>query len=138
MKQKLVSTYFTSLQDGWNVLDFVVVVVGLVGILPGVPSLTSLRTFRVLRPLRTLSRLPGMRKLVGSLLQSIPGLFNVVVLLAFIFVIFGILGLQLWNGKLHNLCRTTGGRDGPSTRRSRTLEWLSTSYTMQLLAALCM
>ncbi len=37
-----------------------------------------------------------MKLLVTSLLQSMPALLNVIVLLAFVFAIFGILGLQIW------------------------------------------
>lgn len=48
-----------------------------------------------------------MRLLVSSLLESIPGLLNVVALLLFVFAIFGILGLQLWAGLLHTRCRLT-------------------------------
>lgn len=97
----------TYLRDGWNCLDFMVVVVGLVGVLPGVPKVTALRTFRVLRPLRTLSSLPGMRTLVTALLTSIPALLNVMVILLFAFAIFGILGVLFWNGKLYYQCRLT-------------------------------
>ena len=49
----------------------------------------------------------GMKKLVGSLLKSIPELINVVAFLAFLFFIFGILGIQMWSGILHARCRLT-------------------------------
>lgn len=48
-----------------------------------------------------------MRVLVTSLLASIPGLANVVVLFSFVFLIFGILGVQLWAGLTHFKCRVT-------------------------------
>jgi hypothetical protein len=95
------------LRDAWNWLDFTVVIIGLVGMIPGLPQLSSIRTFRVLRPLRTLSSLPGMRVLVGALLTSLPMMLDVVMILLFVFAIFGVLGVQLWNGKLHSYCRTT-------------------------------
>jgi hypothetical protein len=95
------------LRDAWNWLDFVVVVIGIVGMIPGLPQLSSIRTFRVLRPLRTLSSLPGMRVLVGALLTSLPMMLDVVMILMFVFAIFGVLGVQLWNGKLHSYCRAT-------------------------------
>lgn len=50
-----------------------------------------------------------MRILVTSLLKSIPALVNVVVFLAFIFMIFGIIGVQLWAGVLNHRCRFTEG-----------------------------
>jgi hypothetical protein len=95
------------LQDYWNCMDFIVVLAGLLAILPGVPTVSSLRTIRVLRPLRTLSSLPGMRKLISALIEALPGLFNVLILLLFVFIILGIMGLQLWEGKLHWMCRST-------------------------------
>lgn len=95
------------LRDGWNWLDFTVVVSGLLSAVPNMPSVSVLRTLRVLRPLRSLTILPGMKMLVQSLLASIPPLMNVVVLLSFIFFVFGILGLQMWAGALHSRCRLT-------------------------------
>ena len=75
--------------------------------IPGMPNISAFRTVRVLRPLRSLTVVPEMQKLVMSLLGSIPALLNVVVLLMFVFAIFGILGVQLWSGLLHARCRTT-------------------------------
>lgn len=81
------------LRDAWNVLDFIVVVIGIVEYLP-VPSanLKALRTLRVLRPLRSINAFPSMKKLVSSLLMSLPSLANAVVFMMFIFIIFAILG----------------------------------------------
>ena len=95
------------LRDPWNNLDFFVVVASIVATLPGMPNVSALRTFRVLRPLRSLTVVPGMKVLISSLLRSIPALLNVVALLAFVFAIFGIMGIQLWPGLLHARCRLT-------------------------------
>ena len=46
-----------------------------------------------------------MRRLVGSLLKSLPNLANVIVFLIFLFMLFGILGLQLFGYKQYNRCR---------------------------------
>ena len=104
------------LRDAWNVLDFVVVVAGLLGMIPGMPNVSALRTIRVLRPLRALSTLPKMRVLIASLLTSLPALGNVIILMGFIFSIFGILGIQVWKGLQHYRCRPdqfpTLGEDG--------------------------
>jgi hypothetical protein len=71
------------------------------------PNVSAFRVVRVLRPLRSLTIVPGMRVLVMSLLRSIPALMEVMVLLLFVFAIFGILALQLWAGLLHARCRIT-------------------------------
>ena len=47
------------LREGWNVLDFLVVVSGLLNSIPGMPDVKVLRTLRVLRPLRSLSAFSG-------------------------------------------------------------------------------
>jgi hypothetical protein len=95
------------LKDAWNVLDFTVMAVGLLSIIPGVPNVRTLRTIRVLRPLRTLSRMPGMRVLVGALLNSMADLANVMLLISFVFVVAGILGVQLWAGQMNWECKET-------------------------------
>jgi hypothetical protein len=60
------------LRDPWNVLDFVVVIIGFLAILPSIPNLKALRTMRVLRPLRSVKAIPSLKRLVASLLLSIP------------------------------------------------------------------
>jgi hypothetical protein len=67
----------TYLRDGWNVLDFIVVVTGWIGLIPGVTSFTVLRTVRILRPLKSIKAIGKMKILVNSLLKSLPGLANV-------------------------------------------------------------
>ena len=71
------------------------------------PNLTVLRTFRVLRPLRSLARFPGLRKILGALMDSIPDLLNVIILFMFFVICFSILGLVFWSGLLHARCRVT-------------------------------
>jgi hypothetical protein len=95
------------LRDSWNVLDFVVVATSLLQIIPGVPKVSALRAFRVLRPLRTLARLKGMRMMVNSLLSSIPQLANVGILLFFLFLVWAICAVNLFQGGFHARCRVT-------------------------------
>jgi voltage-gated sodium channel len=56
-------------------------------------KLKSLRTLRVLRPLRSIKALPGMRKLITSLLRALPSLSYAVLFMIQIFLLFGILGI---------------------------------------------
>ena len=63
-----------------------------------------MRAVRVLRPLRTVNRVPGMRVLVRSLLDALPAMGSVVVLTSFIFLVFGIIGVELFQGMLHDRC----------------------------------
>jgi len=52
----------------------------------------------VLRPLRSINAIPSMRMLVKALIDALPDLGNVVMFLLFVFMIFGILGIQLFSG----------------------------------------
>ena len=104
----------TYIKDSWNKLDFLVVLVGWLGVImdqvdpEALPiNLGVLRAFRVLRPLRSISRLPGLRRVIQSLIASIPQLIDLVFLVVFALLIFSILGMQLFSGKMHNRCRVT-------------------------------
>mmetsp|Transcript_3541 Transcript_3541/g.12709 ORF Transcript_3541/g.12709 Transcript_3541/m.12709 type:complete len:1714 (-) Transcript_3541:989-6130(-) len=94
----------TYLKDGWNVMDFLVVILGLLAFTPFVDNFTAIRTVRVLRPLRTITGVEGMRVLVVTLLKSLPMLLDVLVLVSFAFFIFGIVGVQLFAEKMRNTC----------------------------------
>ena len=58
----------------------------------------ALRTMRVLRPLRVISRVPELKVVVNALFRSLPGLGNVFLVSMLFWVIFGILGMQLFMG----------------------------------------
>jgi len=59
-----ITNYFT---NGWNKLDFIIVVVSIVGTVldlfgvDDIPAFKSMRTLRALRPLKALSRFEGIR-----------------------------------------------------------------------------
>lgn len=68
--------YNSYLRDKWNWLDFLVVLISIIEITPiDAVRLRALRTFRVLRPLRTIKAIPDMRKLITSLINSLPSLY---------------------------------------------------------------
>jgi hypothetical protein len=58
-------------------------------------NVSAVRSLRVLRPLRTLSLLPAMKHLINTMLAALPMLGNVMLLSMFLFVVFGILGVQV-------------------------------------------
>ena len=49
-----------------------------------------------------------MRIIIGALLNSVNGLSYVVVLAAFFFFVFGIIGVQLWSGLFDARCFIEG------------------------------
>eukprot|EP00927_Polykrikos_kofoidii_P085372 TRINITY_DN9275_c0_g3_i1.p1 TRINITY_DN9275_c0_g3~~TRINITY_DN9275_c0_g3_i1.p1 ORF type:complete len:1882 (-),score=349.70 TRINITY_DN9275_c0_g3_i1:200-5845(-) len=99
----------TYLRDPWNWLDFIVVVSGWIERIPGTgdSGLGWLRLFRVLRPLRSLNAVRPMKVLVNTVISSVPRLANVSVMGAFLFVVFGIIGITLMNGIFYRRCYTT-------------------------------
>eukprot|EP01052_Picozoa_sp_SAG31_P015838 SAG31_NODE_1029_length_10253_cov_2.979515_2_plen_787_part_00 len=91
----------------WNWLDFVVVVTGYADFIPGYDNkLGVFRTVRLLRPLRTISGIRGMRLLVATLLseQTLGGVASVCALLLFLITVFGIVGVNIFNGSLRQRC----------------------------------
>ncbi len=50
---------------------------------------------RVLRPLKTLNKLKGLRVIVKTLLEALPDLAQALILLAFLFTVFSIIGVQV-------------------------------------------
>ncbi|CAI5680895.1 unnamed protein product [Oreochromis niloticus] len=96
------------LQSSWNVLDGLLVFVSLVDILVSIASaggnrilgiLRVLRLLRTLRPLRVISRAPGLKLVVETLITSLRPIGNIVLICCAFFIVFGILGVQLFKGK---------------------------------------
>ncbi|KAL6109589.1 cacna1g [Pungitius sinensis] len=59
---------------------------------------------QVLGPFRLISRVASMHDIVSALLVIFPMLANVLFLYMFVMHIFGVIGVQLWAGRLHNRC----------------------------------
>ncbi|KAM8933515.1 sodium channel protein type 2 subunit alpha-like [Pelodytes ibericus] len=95
---------FTFLRDPWNWLDFSVIVMAYVTEFVNLGNVSALRTFRVLRALKTISVIPGLKTIVGALIQSIKKLSDVMVLTVFCLSVFALTGLQLFMGHLKNKC----------------------------------
>ncbi|KAK3241741.1 mitochondrial thiamine pyrophosphate transporter [Cymbomonas tetramitiformis] len=93
------------LLNPWNQLDCFVVLTAWLEYVPGMVGLSSLRALRCLRPLRSIDSVPGIKVLVTTLLESIPLLADVFLLLSWLFITFGILGAQLFSGRLYGRCR---------------------------------
>ena len=93
------------LRDPWCQLDFLVVSLAWLPILfPSMGNYSVLRAFRALRPLRALKRVPGMPLLVQWILSVLPKMGNVLGLGGFVFLVFGIVGMELFQGMLHYRC----------------------------------
>ncbi|KAM9209393.1 voltage-dependent T-type calcium channel subunit alpha-1G isoform 16-T16 [Dugong dugon] len=96
------------LRSSWNVLDGLLVFISIIDILVSMVSdsgtkilgmLRVLRLLRTLRPLRVISRAQGLKLVVETLMSSLKPIGNIVVICCAFFIIFGILGVQLFKGK---------------------------------------
>ncbi|KAF1415844.1 Voltage-dependent T-type calcium channel subunit alpha-1I, partial [Spheniscus humboldti] len=99
------------LRSSWNILDGFLVFVSLIDIVVSVASaggakilgvLRVLRLLRTLRPLRVISRAPGLKLVVETLISSLKPIGNIVLICCAFFIIFGILGVQLFKGKFYH------------------------------------
>ena len=80
-------------RDAWSLFDFTVVVIALV---PASGPFAVLRALRVLRVLRLLTLVPSMRRVVGALLSSIPGLASIALVLLLIYYVFAVMATRLF------------------------------------------
>uniref|UniRef100_A0A8C4NFX5 Sodium channel protein n=1 Tax=Eptatretus burgeri TaxID=7764 RepID=A0A8C4NFX5_EPTBU len=95
---------FTFLRDPWNWLDFIVIVMAYVTSFVDLGNVSALRTFRVLRALKTISVIPGLKTIVGALIQATKQLSDVMILTIFCLSVFALIGLQLFMGNLRQKC----------------------------------
>ncbi|CAB0032233.1 unnamed protein product [Trichogramma brassicae] len=64
----------------------------------------ALRAFRVLRPLRLVSGVPSLQVVLNSILRAMVPLLHIALLVIFVIIIYAIIGLELFSGKLHTTC----------------------------------
>uniref|UniRef100_UPI00398F61F7 voltage-dependent L-type calcium channel subunit alpha-1D n=1 Tax=Pristiophorus japonicus TaxID=55135 RepID=UPI00398F61F7 len=111
-------------RNGWNLMDFVIVIVGLFSVVleqvtkvenvdghaasGGKPSggfdVKALRAFRVLRPLRLVSGVPSLQVVLNSIIKAMVPLLHIALLVLFVIIIYAIIGLELFIGKMHKTC----------------------------------
>ncbi|KAK5872304.1 hypothetical protein PBY51_013019 [Eleginops maclovinus] len=106
--------YFT---NAWCWLDFFIVDVSIVSLIANalgysdLGPIKSLRTLRALRPLRALSRFEGMRVVVNALVGAIPSIMNVLLVCLIFWLIFSIMGVNLFAGKYYYCYNETAGEN---------------------------
>uniref|UniRef100_A0A8C2ZCH9 Voltage-dependent L-type calcium channel subunit alpha n=1 Tax=Cyclopterus lumpus TaxID=8103 RepID=A0A8C2ZCH9_CYCLU len=116
------------LRNGWNLLDFIIVVVGLFSAIleqatkgdGGTPiggkaagfDVKALRAFRVLRPLRLVSGVPSLQVVLNSIIKAMVPLLHIALLVLFVIIIYAIIGLELFMGKMHKTCNHEDGHTG--------------------------
>ena len=80
-------------RSGWNVFDFAIVSVAW---FPASGPFAILRALRILRVLRLVSVVPQMRRVIGAIGHSIPGMLAVIGVLCLIFYVASVLATKLF------------------------------------------
>ncbi|XP_048344565.1 voltage-dependent L-type calcium channel subunit alpha-1F [Sphaerodactylus townsendi] len=120
------------IRNGWNLLDFVIVVVGLFSVIleqfshkageahhmggkPGGFDVKALRAFRVrphdlcaLEPILTLSGAESLHIVLNSIMKAMVPLLHIALLVLFVIIIYAIIGLELFIGRMHKTCFIVG------------------------------
>ncbi|KAM9689180.1 voltage-dependent P/Q-type calcium channel subunit alpha-1A isoform 4-T4 [Trichechus inunguis] len=99
------------LRNGWNVMDFVVVLTGILSTVGTEFDLRTLRAVRVLRPLKLVSGIPSLQVVLKSIMKAMIPLLQIGLLLFFAILIFAIIGLEFYMGKFHTTCFEEGTDD---------------------------
>ncbi|CAF3563953.1 unnamed protein product [Adineta steineri] len=132
------------LRSGWNLLDFIIVVVGFLSVIlvqynvQGF-DVKSLRAFRVIRPLKLVNGVPSLQIVLNSILRAMLPLLHIALLVLFVIIIYAIIGLELFCGKMHMTCYYNGtniqsrtdedrpcgekGRKCPENQECRDIGW---------------
>jgi hypothetical protein len=103
------------IKHGWNVVDAIIVVLSDIGVLiqiyvhvfqadennSNLAIVRTIRVMRVLRPLLLIGHFQGMKLILESVVKSALSIVNVLLLLMFVWMIFAIVGMNLFSGKLY-------------------------------------
>ena len=98
----LVMDNLSYLRDTWNQLDFFIVWASIADMSLSGYDLAVVKIFRmlrVLRPLRAINHNPEMKTIVGALIESMGHIANVLIVVAVVYLIFAIIGVNLYGGK---------------------------------------
>jgi hypothetical protein len=100
---KLLALGCNYFSDNWNIFDFTIVIGTLAGIIVkaatgiSVGSIaTVVRAFRIGRLFRLIKGAKSIRKLFNTLIATLPSLGNISMLLALLFFIYAVMGVQLF------------------------------------------
>ncbi|CAF1358221.1 unnamed protein product, partial [Rotaria sordida] len=142
----------TYLRSGWNVVDGFLVIIAIIdfGIMhrykiTSSPQsdttsdiadiVTVFRLLRALIPLRVINRAPGVKFVVPMLLSSLKAIANVCIIFSIFFIIFGILGVQLFKGKFY-YCEGPLAHNVPTRKQCEMMsdhQWRNQEYNFDNL-----
>lgn len=95
----------TFFRDGWNIFDFIVVSIALA---PATEAFSVLRALRVLRILRIITAVPTLRRVVGGLVASLPGMASIFLLIMLVYYVAAVMAVNLYGDEFPELFGTLG------------------------------
>jgi voltage-gated sodium channel len=90
-------------RDGWNIFDLIVVGIALV---PATEAFSVLRALRVLRLLRLVTVVPTLRRVVGGLIASLPGMGSIFLLILLVYYVAAVMAVNLYGDEFPDLFGT--------------------------------
>ena len=100
---KIIAFGFGYFREGWNLLDFSVVLAAVVELLleefsnhNGSATLAIIRCFRIVRVMKLIRNFKEMRRFMMTFIGSLPALINVGSLLFLFLYIYAVLGMNLF------------------------------------------
>lgn len=90
---KLAVYRFDFFRSPWRIFDLTVVGIALI---PSAGAFAVLRALRILRVLRLVSVVPSLRRVIGGLLNALPGMGSILLLLGLFFYVFSVMATKLF------------------------------------------
>ena len=90
------------IRETWNQLDAFIVATSLLDMAltnVDIPVIKILRLLRTLRPLRVISHNVEMKLVVASLFESVGAIFNVIIVVLAVWLMFAIFAINIYSGK---------------------------------------
>lgn len=89
------------LNDPWNVLDVIIITIDILYMSLYFTNIRFIRSLSAFTCLRFFTRVSSLKVVLNTLFRSIPSIINVLIVCCLIFIVFGILGVQLFKGKFY-------------------------------------
>lgn len=89
-------------KDGWNIFDFVIIILALVpSDIIGIPIQLArvFRIFRMFRVFKLVSAFRHLRIIIEAIIQSVPGVVWTMLLLLIIYYVYAIMGIDLFGDR---------------------------------------
>jgi voltage-gated sodium channel len=90
-------------RDGWNIFDLIVVGIA---VAPATEAFSVLRALRVLRLLRLITVVPTLRRVVGGLIASLPGMGSIFLLILLVYYVAAVMAVNLYGEEFPDLFGT--------------------------------